>query len=346
MKFQNPELRQRGRVSIDFLALLGKMGGPLREAVDAELSAHQITAEALPEDMDARYAVAEAALAGSKAFATLNLQQDWHGRKHGPIAVEAFEMIEAEVRPLMMEAETGPATLTLDPDQKPPVYWEGVWFHRTKDAWDDYADMGYVHGEIIHKKMVDRLYPGGIFRQRRAVADMAPCDHYDRILDMGCSSGHFTTALATAYPCAKITGVDLSRRMLEHAWRTANANGWDWDLYQRPAETTGFADASFDLVASYILLHELPADRVRSVFAEAFRLLAPGGDMIMSDVTRYADLDRLAAWKADRTALYGGEPHWRASASLDLAQVARDAGFVAVTAQGHYPHVVMGRKPA
>jgi SAM-dependent methyltransferase len=346
MKLQDPQLRQRGRASIDFLALIGGASGQLRAAVDQEMADRQITAASLPEDMDARYAAVDAALGGSRAYAALNLLGDWHGRSHGKYAVEAFEQIAAELKPAMDAAETGPARLTLNPDQIAPDYWEGVEFHRTALAWDNYDNMGYVHGEIVHRKMVDRMYPGGIFKQRRAVAGMAPQDHYDRILDMGCSSGHFTTALTDAYPAAKITGVDLSRRMLEHAWRTANANGWDWDLYQRPAEATGFADASFDLVASYIMLHEMPADAIRAAFAEALRVLVPGGDMLMSDVTRYADLDRLAAWKADRSAKFGGEPHWRESASLDLAALARDVGFAEAKADGVYPHVLIARKAA
>lgn len=344
MKLQDPQLRQRGRASIDFLALIAGASGSIRMAVDEELAERQVTASALPDDMDARYGIVDAALGTSRAYGTLNLLGDWHGRSHGTIAVEAFEDIADDLKPAMDAAEIGPARLTLNPDQVPPDYWEGVEFHRTALAWDNYDNMGYVHGEIIHKKMVDRMYPGGIFKQRRAVAGMAPQGHYDRILDMGCSSGHFTTALADAYPDAKITGVDLSRRMLEHAWRTANANGWDWDLYQRPAEATGFASDSFDLVASYIMLHEMPADAIYGSFVEALRVLAPGGDMLMSDVTRYADLDRLTAWKADRSAKYGGEPHWRESASLDLAALARDAGFIEAKAEGFYPHVLIARK--
>ena len=167
----------------------------------------------------------------------------------------------------------------------------------------------------------------------------------DRILDMGCSSGHFTVALTQTFPEAKITGVDLSGRMIEHAYRVANANGWDWDLYQRPAEATGFADASFDLVTSFILLHELPAEAIRAVFREAYRLLVPGGDMLMSDVARYADLDAISSWKADSAARFGGEPHWRESASLDLAQLAREVGFANAIASGHYPHVLIASKP-
>lgn len=346
MKLQDPQLRQRGRASIDFLALTAGASMRVRNAVDNELTERQVTAGSLPEDMDARYAVVDSALRDSRAYSTLNLLGDWHGRSHGKISVEAFEDIAEDLKPAMEAAEHGPARLTLNPDQVAPDYWDGVEFHRTALAWDNYDNMGYVHGEIIHKKMVDRMYPGGIFKQRRTVAGMAPRDHYDNILDMGCSSGHFTTALTDAFPKAKITGVDLSRRMLEHAWRTANANGWDWDLYQRPAEATGFDDASFDLVASYIMLHEMPADAIRASFAEALRVLRPGGDMVMSDVTRYADLDRLSAWKADRSAKFGGEPHWRESASLDLAAVAKDVGFAEARAEGIYPHVLIARKSA
>jgi hypothetical protein len=79
-------------------------------------------------------------------------------------------------------------------------------------------------------------------------------------------------------------------------------------------------------------------------------VLKPGGDMIMSDVARYADMDKLGQWRADAGARYGGEPWWRESASLDLGEVAREAGFIDVIAGGEgprsYPYVVQGSKPA
>ena len=214
---------------------------------------------------------------------------------------------------------------------------------------DGHEYAGYVHAEIIHRKIVNETFPGGLFVPRRKIAARAPKESYATILDMGCSTAHFTQALQETYPEAKITGVDLSARTLEHARRVANAHGWDWKLYQRAAEETGFEDESFDLVASYILLHEVPASAIKAIFAEAFRVLKPGGDMIMSDVTRYSDVDKLTAWKMDQGAKYGGEPHWRESASADLGAIAKKVGFINVTAAGDqprsYPYVVQGRKP-
>lgn len=342
---QNPQLRQRGRASIEFMVQMLTATGGLRDAVNADIDRAVPDPSALPDNLDERASHMSSVLADSAPFATQQLVGDWHGRMHGKVSAEAFEEVRDELEPVFKVAETGPATIEYDPDLALPPYWADVNFHRTTGGWDKHEHQGFIHGELVHRKMVARFFPGGIFQQRRKVAEMAPKDRYAKILDMGASSGHFTTALQQAYPDAEIHGVELSAQMLEHAWRTANENGWAWKLYQRAAEDTAFEDDSFDLVASYILLHEIPADAIRAVFAEAFRVCKPGGDMIMSDVTRYADMDKLSVWKADRGAALGGEPHWRESASQDLAAIAREAGFIDVTAEGMYPHVVQGRKP-
>lgn len=344
------ELSQRGRASVDFLAHLFRGSADIRkrtQALEAELATDL---ESLPDDLDTRNAHMESKLASSPAFRCRELVGEWHARYHGRIAREAFDEVTGRVVPQLESLDSGPASLETAPGDDSPDYWAGVEFHRTAGGWDGSEFHGAIHGELIHRKMVDAIFPGGIFRQRRMVAGLAPRDSYRRILDMGCSTGHFTTALAEAYPGAEIYGVDLSPRNLEHARRQANLNDWGWQLYQRPAEQCGFDDNQFDLVASYILLHELPVGAIHAVFKEAWRVLEPGGDLLMSDVTRYADLDKLAQWRADRGAMYGGEPHWRASASLDLVAVARDAGFVDVVGAyegpGNYPYVIRGRKPS
>lgn len=345
----NPKLKQRGRAEIDFMISMFSGSAEVRQKSDAAINAAAGDIAALPEDIDARTKVIIPKLAKSRAHRVRSLVGEWHARNHAEVCGRAFEEIFPDLETDLTALHNGPARLHLDASLEAPAYWEGVDFHRTEGGWDGHPFAGYIHAEIIHRKIVDAGYPGGIFAQRKMIAERAPKKHYDNILDMGCSTAHFTQALRETYPDAQITGIDLSARTLEHAYRVANAHGWNWDLYQRAAEQTGFDDASFDLVASFILLHEVPESTIEAIFAEAFRVLKPGGDMIMSDVTRYADLDKLAAWKVDQDAIYGGEPHWRESASADLGAIAKKVGFIDVSAAGDeprsYPYVVQGRKP-
>lgn len=349
MNLNVPTLKQRDRASLDFVHGTIKSSAGLKRSVDEYLTQKDVTAECLPDDLDDRNTFMLETLGGSSAFRVRELLGEWLSRNVGATADEAFDNVKEEALAGIEAFSDGPAALYLDDAFRAPDYWDGVHFHRTDGGWDAHEYSGYVHGELIHRKLIDRGMNGAAFAHRRAAAQLAPRDHYDEILDMGCSTAHYTRMLAETYPRAQMTGVDLSSSTLKHAARVANANGWGWKLYQRPAENTGFDAESFDLVTSFILLHEIPAATIKAAFKEAFRLLKPGGDLVMTDVGRYADMDKLAVWRADFAAMTGGEPWWRQSASLDLAQVARDAGFDMVNAggekPGQFPYSVTGRKP-
>jgi SAM-dependent methyltransferase len=348
----SPRLAQRGRAAINFQAGIGIASARLLAQAERALADRGITADTLPEDMDARHDTVAHVIGDHPAFRLNTLLSEWRAKSHGPVARDAFEEQRDQLVPALHALDAGPSRLVEEPIPPLPSYWADTEFHRTEGGWDSSAYNGYVHGEILHKLMLAKMFPGDIFAQRRAAASAAPRRDYARILDMGASSGHYTVALAEIFPAARITGIDLSPRMLEHAARSGNARGQAWQLHVRPAEDTGLPAESFDLVTSFNLLHELPPPVIDAVFAETFRLLAPGGDMLMSDVPRFAELDRLTAWRFDHLAKWGGEPFWRASASMDLAAAATRAGFTAVTAGGigtaptFHPYLIQGRKPA
>jgi ubiquinone/menaquinone biosynthesis C-methylase UbiE len=98
-----------------------------------------------------------------------------------------------------------------------------------------------------------------------------------RILDMGCGVGQLTVALQERFPEAEVWGIDVGGPMVRYAHARASRIGSKANFAQRLAENTGFPDGHFDLVTSYLLHHELPAEVTRKVVAEAARVTRPGG---------------------------------------------------------------------
>ena len=343
-------LDQRGRSSVEFLVSLGRQAGACETQVMQDIARAGLTEQTLADDLDERLLQVEAALCDSSVLKAQDLLSEWSAANHGLIARHAFEAIRPAIAPQMAALAQGPTQIAAFAHFTPPEYLDGVWIHRTHGGWDGHEDQGFIHAEIVHKRYLTAMYGGGIYNARRVVLDHLSRRDYQRIFEIGSSSGYHTLGLANAFPDAKITGCDVSRAMLEQAQRVANERGLDWNLYVGRGEDTRLPAESFDLVSSFIVLHEVPADVNAALFVEAFRLLEPGGAVIMTDVPPYGTLDKLTAWRFDRAALGGGEPYWREAGHVDTAQLAREAGFVDVRAfkepsGGNYC-VTIGEKPA
>lgn len=343
-------LAQRGRALMDFEVTARKTAGRLHGAVEASLVAQGLTAEALPDDMEERHRLIEDRVGGTSLYQARALLGEWCAKQHGRAAQEAFDEIADDLAPRLDALAEGGTTLT-EHAFTAPRYWSEIWFHRTHGGWDASPYNGFVHGELVHKKYVSQVFAGDIYGNRRLVLNQLPRRDYADILEIGTSSGHHSVAIAEVFPDARLTGIDPSPRMLEQARRVANEKGLSWDLHVGIGEDMPmFEDRRFDLVTAYAIHHEMPPKAIAAIFAEAYRVLRPGGDMIMADVIRTGELDKMAAWRMDYAAKWGGEPFWRATAALDLEPLARDAGFVDVrglTPQpGRDPYVIYGRKPA
>ena len=156
-----------------------------------------------------------------------------------------------------------------------------------------------------------------------ALLDLAQIGASDRVLDAGTGIGG-TARLIAAERGARVTAVDITREYCEVAEWLNDAVGLGDLIEVRTADVTElpFDDASFDVVVSQHVQMNV-ADK-RRLYAEARRVLVPGG--------------RLALW--DVTAGPGGPLHmpvpWATSPAQShlvtpdqLAELLRETGFAA-----------------
>ncbi len=147
------------------------------------------------------------------------------------------------------------------------------------------------------------------------------------ILDMGCTIGQSTLPWVDAYPQSEIHAIDVAAPCLRYAHARAEALGMKVQFAQDDAEHSKFADGSFDLIVSHILLHELSYKAIHNVYKECFRLLKPGGYMLHLDLPPKKDVDTVTHFHIDWDTHFQAEPFVTTLTELDLHEVAAKAGF-------------------
>lgn len=148
-----------------------------------------------------------------------------------------------------------------------------------------------------------------------------------RILDMGCTVGHSTLPYKELFPDAEVWGIDVGGPVIRYAHARAAGMGYEVNFAQMNAEETTFPDGHFDLVVSHILLHETSGKAMPRIFAEAYRVLAPGGLMIHADLPPFDLMDPFTQFILDNETWYNNEPFWGAMRDMDQFALAERAGF-------------------
>lgn len=146
-----------------------------------------------------------------------------------------------------------------------------------------------------------------------------------RILDVACGTGSALNQLASAHPDEKYWGLDLSPYYLHHAGRRL-AHVRNLSLVNENAERMPLGDASFDVVTSVFLFHELPERARKNVLAEMRRVLKPGGLLVIEDAAQLTEAEDLRVFLANFAASMN-EPFFGDYMAKDLAPLVTEAGF-------------------
>lgn len=227
-------------------------------------------------------------------------------------------------------------TLELDPALEPPDYVAGGDQHLMPGGYagelitDDVSaaanyDVGLFatlgghagpYNDLAGRTLVDWL--------RRAHPDFRP----RRILDLGCGLGHNTLPVRAAFPDAEIVAMDVAAPMLRYGHARARSLGIDDVRFvQGDICRPGFEDGSFDLVYTTMVLHETSADAVAALFAEAHRLLAPGGLTVHLEQPPYRHSEPFEQFMRDWDGRNNNEPFWSRLHETSLPDELVAAGF-------------------
>jgi len=141
--------------------------------------------------------------------------------------------------------------------------WPRGYFHLTRDGWDG----------VTWVRDYDEL-------RRRDLAVFSLGDVRGRtVLDVACGDGLYMIVLAKMG--GLVSGQDISSRAIEEARRNLARHGLDGRLEVGDAVNLRFEENTFDAVLSADFVEHITEDEKAAFFAEAFRVLKPGGVFVI-----------------------------------------------------------------
>jgi len=123
-------------------------------------------------------------------------------------------------------------------------------------------------------------------RLRKTTVDRALIQPGDTVLDVGCGTGEVTLLAKTRAKQGSVFGIDPAPEMIAVARKKAARKRLEIDFRVGVIEALPFPDSSIDVVTSSLMMHHLPEDlRVRGL-SEVYRVLKPGGLLLIADFMR------------------------------------------------------------
>ncbi|MDX2092631.1 MAG: class I SAM-dependent methyltransferase [Kofleriaceae bacterium] len=227
--------------------------------------------------------------------------------------------------------------------QQYPAYYRRTFHWQTDGYFSDHSAEVYELGvELLFRGTADVMRrqvipPISRFIQANGSARM-------RLLDVACGTGRSLHQLARAHPALRLYGADLSPAYIRIA-RQRLAHLPEVTLAVENAEALPWADGTFDIATSVYLFHELPRNARRNVARELFRVVRPGGLVVIEDSAQLVESSEIETPLRQFPEDFH-EPFYADYLEDDLAALLAEVGFVVDQSEPHLvAKVVTARRP-
>jgi ubiquinone/menaquinone biosynthesis C-methylase UbiE len=226
-----------------------------------------------------------------------------------------------------------------------PAYYRRTFHWQTDGYFSDHSAQVYDLGvELLFRGTADVMRRQVIPPVTRWLRASGKSADQVRLLDVACGTGRTLHQLATAHPTMRFHGVDLSPYYVRAA-RARLRDVAECSLVVENAEHLPYVDEHFDVCTSVYLFHELPKNARRNVVREMFRVLKPGGLVVLEDSAQHSDSPQIANVLGGFPAEYH-EPYYKGYLDDDLAAMLAEVGFTVESSEPHLvAKVVVARKP-
>jgi ubiquinone/menaquinone biosynthesis C-methylase UbiE len=119
----------------------------------------------------------------------------------------------------------------------------------------------------------------------RKIVELLSPKPSDRVLDLGCGTGVLCRTIADLLEAPEggvAIGIDAAGKMIEVARKKRESETCRFEAMA--AESLSFEAAYFDAVISSLFFHHVPLDLKARALSEAYRVLKPGGKLIIADM--------------------------------------------------------------
>jgi ubiquinone/menaquinone biosynthesis C-methylase UbiE len=117
----------------------------------------------------------------------------------------------------------------------------------------------------------------------RLIQEISLLHKDSRILDLGCGTGTLAILIKKAFPDSLVFGLDADAKVLEIARQKTLRDSLILKLDEGMSDILPYPDCSFDLVVSSLVFHHLGTEEKIRSLEQIFRVLTPGGGLIIAD---------------------------------------------------------------